>query len=550
MSVQWCVESDTLQFGADLTYRPPTRRGILSTVSSVFNPLGVLSPLILVRKRILQELCRRGKSWDEPVPEDLIPKWEKWRSELHLPAHVKVPRCYKPSGFGKVKSVELHCFADAIQHGYGQCSYLRLTNTQEQIHCSLVMAKSRIAPLKPITIPRLELTAALVSPRVCAYLRKELEYEDAEKVMWSDSKVALGYIRNDTRRFHVFVANRVQQIRELTTPEEWRYVDTKDNPADLASCGLSAQELINKSLWWNGPAFLWKPLDLQPQDKPNEPSTDDPEVKRVSTLATRVQNLAPTSLQETLNCFSDWGKAKRVLAICARWPNKGNHPEQDKRTCVNVEDVQQVEKVIIRDAQNNKFKDEIAVLKSSTTSPTTPECKEARDRNTAMKTTSCLYRLDPFLDEDGVLRVGGRVRHANLPDNVKHPCIIPRSSHVTNLIIDHYHEGGHQGQGMTLNTILSAGYWVIGGRRTIAGRISKCVKCGRQRGPTNEQKMADLPQDRLEPSPPFTFCAVDYFRPWHVKEGRRDVKLLRCKFLPERISPLHWTQGTSQTASI
>ena len=125
---------------------------------------------------------------------------------------------------------------------------------------------------------------------------------------------------------------------------------------------------------------------------------------------------------------------------------------------MNVEDVQQVEKVIIRDAQNNKFKDEIAVLKSSTTSPTTPERKEARDRNTAMTTTSCLYRLDPFLDEDGVLRVGGRIRRANLPDNVKHPCIIPRSSHVTNLIIDHYHEeGGHQGQGMTLNTIRSAG---------------------------------------------------------------------------------------------
>lgn len=184
LGVQWCVESDTLQFRVELKDQPLTRGGILSTVSSVFDPLGMIAPLILVGKIILQELSHDGADWDDKVPEPLRARWETWRADLPLLSNLKIPRCYKPEGFGELKSVELHHFSDASKDAYGQCSYLRLINQSDQKHCSLVMPKSRVAPLKPVTIPRLELTAALVSVKTSAILRKELEYEEITEVFW------------------------------------------------------------------------------------------------------------------------------------------------------------------------------------------------------------------------------------------------------------------------------------------------------------------------------------------------------------------------------
>ena len=173
----------------------------------------MLAPLILVGKTILQESCRDGADWDDKVPEP-------FPEPLPLLSGLKIPRCYKPESFGELKSVELHHFSDASKDAYGQCSYLRLTDHSDHIHCSLVMAKSRIAPLKPVTIPRLRLTAALVSVKTSSILQRELEYDQITEVYWTDSKVVIGYINNDARRFHVFVANRVQQICNHTLPNQ------------------------------------------------------------------------------------------------------------------------------------------------------------------------------------------------------------------------------------------------------------------------------------------------------------------------------------------
>ena len=209
LGVQWCVESDTFQFRIVLQDKPLTRRGILSTVSSVYDPLGFLTPVILTGRQILQSLCRDKSDWDDPVPEPLRHKWERWRSSLQHLEKLKIQRCYKPPTFGNVTSVRLHHFSQASDHGYGQCSYLRLTDDTGQVHCSFVMGKARVTPLKPVTIPPLELTAALLSVRVSASLREELEYEQITEVFYTDSQVVLGYIKNDAGRFHVFMANRV-----------------------------------------------------------------------------------------------------------------------------------------------------------------------------------------------------------------------------------------------------------------------------------------------------------------------------------------------------
>ena len=208
---------------------------------------------------------------------------------------------------------ELHHFSDASNKGYGQCSYLRLTDEQGKIHCSFVVGKSRVAPLKPVTIPRLELTAAVVSVRVGTQLAKDLRLENVEEIFWTDSKVILGYISNESRRFHVYVANRVQEIQERTFPKQWRNVETKSNPADEGSRGVSAREVMN-SKWISGPEFLWQNEDQWPhamrteEEVGIEPCEQDPEVKRSVTMAT--VSVPEVPFADHMDYFSDWFRGR------------------------------------------------------------------------------------------------------------------------------------------------------------------------------------------------------------------------------------------------
>ncbi|XP_078482500.1 uncharacterized protein LOC144743196 isoform X2 [Ciona intestinalis] len=244
-------------------------------------------------KRIVQQLCKEGADWDDPVPNDLRYRWERWRNELQDIENLKINRCLHPVQFGTVQRKEIQHFSDASNVGYGQCSYIRLLNGEGKVWCSFLIGKSRVAPLKPMTIPRLELTAALVSARMSKYLRWQLDIANYEEYFWVDSKVVLGYLANDVRRFHVFVANRIQQINELTEPKGWYYVSSKDNPSDCASRGMKACQLTSESSWIRGPEFLWK-SDLNLNDVNATPCTEtdkqliNDEMKRSCSLQTRV----------------------------------------------------------------------------------------------------------------------------------------------------------------------------------------------------------------------------------------------------------------------
>lgn len=182
--------------------KPCTRQGILLTVSSIYDPIGFVAPLMLQGKSIMQELCSLHLDWDDPIPEDTKMRWEKWRMELMKLQNITIPRCHKPKDFGQVVRTELHHFSDASSRCYGQCSYLRLVDDANKVHCAFVMGKSRVAPLKPVTIPRLELTTAVCSVQISQQIHPELEYWIDED-FWTDSKVVLGYISNESRRFHV-----------------------------------------------------------------------------------------------------------------------------------------------------------------------------------------------------------------------------------------------------------------------------------------------------------------------------------------------------------
>ncbi|XP_068674521.1 uncharacterized protein [Montipora foliosa] len=172
LGVHWCIQSDTFQFCLTQKDRPCTRRGILSTISSIFDLLGFVAPILLEGKSILQDLCRDSVGWDDHIPDVIKIRWEKWRAELPILQRLSIPRCFKPENFGSVVKKELHHFSDASTKGYGQCSYLRLQDDSGRIHCSFVAGKSRLTPLKPVTILRLELQATVTSVKVSRQIVK------------------------------------------------------------------------------------------------------------------------------------------------------------------------------------------------------------------------------------------------------------------------------------------------------------------------------------------------------------------------------------------
>ena len=184
-----------------------------------------------------------------------------------------------------MKAVEVHYFSDASEEGYGQCTYLRLINEQGEVHCSFIVGKGRLTPLKHTAIPRLELAAAKMSD----FVRNELEIRE---FFWTDSQAVLGYLSNYAKHFHVYVANRIQQIRDLTDPRSWYYVESHSNPADEVSRGLTAKQLLEGSRWLSGPEFLWKSGACNPErGKVSLLLEADPEVKKASVLTTEVKTV-------------------------------------------------------------------------------------------------------------------------------------------------------------------------------------------------------------------------------------------------------------------
>jgi hypothetical protein len=486
--------------------KPLTRRGLLSTISSVFDPLGLISPFILNGKRILKSLCEAGADWDDPLPEDARCKWERWKADLQNLAMVSIPRCYKSKELGEVTSTELHHFSDASMEGYGQCSYIRLTDREGNSDSALVMAKSRVVPSKTVT--------AVVSARVGKFLDKELDYCNVEHFYYTDSKVVLGYINNESRRFHIFVANRVQEIRDSTLPVNWRYINMDQNPADYASRGMSVNELQNNSLWWKGPPFLVSgPLPL-PKEHPVSPQ--DPELKKI-VLQTKVA-IVDSDMMERFEHFSSWFKLKKAIAICMKYIEKLRQRDHGHYTPVTTDDLKLAEGQIMKIAQQQDFSTEIEALKKTGVGVQKVTVSH-------VSRSSRLFPLDPFLDEISILRVGGRLQRSSMPDDLKHPVLVPQHGHVSRLIIDHYHKRtAHSGRGITLNSIRQAGYWIVKSRVAVTTYIMNCVGCRKLRGAPCCQKMADLPADRLEPAAPFTFSAVDYFGPFLIKEGRSEPK--------------------------
>ena len=524
LGLQWSVPIDAFVFSLNLPDKPCTRRGILAMVSAIYDPLGLIAPYVLEGKRVLQEICRLSTSWDTPLGGDVVVRFGKWVDTLEDLRTVSIPRCVKPSGFGELATVQLHLFSDASNQGYGACAYLRLVDVSGAVHCTLVLAKSRVTPSKSVTIPRLELNAAVVSSKMGFMLQRELSvvYEQLELFYWCDSSVTLGYIHNDAKRFHTFVSNRVQQVHDYTSKSAWHYVPTSENPADLASRGLSPKDKYKQSVWFNGPSFLQESdisAHLSNTSGNNTYkhvlSDSDPEVRTVA-YCTKVASML------SVDCFkscSSWERVVSTVVYCVKFIivmlkckfRTSLHVDISLDQVHSAQSRELCRRVIYKLIQQQYFAEEIKSLSVSE-----PVAK-----------SSPLYKLKPFLDSQGLIRIGGRLSNSKLEFAIKYPVVLPsvKSCHLSRLIVEYFHKSvGHQGRGLTLSAVRNKGLWVLGSTASISSVVSACYHCKKLYQKPQCQLMADLPECRVEPSPPFSHVGVDLFGPFMVKEGRKSLK--------------------------
>ena len=459
----------------------------------------------MVAKILLQELTRAQIGWDETVSQTFQKIWDSWIKQLKLLSHFRLGRCIKPARLDVVKVVELHHFSDASEKGYGTVTYIRMLDRTGRIYCSLLCSKSRVAPIKSVSIPRLELSAAALAVKVNHTVLNALDLMVNRVRYWTDSTAVLKYIRNVTARFHVFVANRIAIIHDGSDPNQWRYVCSKNNPADFVSRGQGGADFVKNYTWKNGPEFLWDNEKTWPEHAIDSIlETNDPEVKRV-TLAAGTIKIRDSELmspvQKLINHYSSWWNLTRAVAWLLRIKSVLVRRERQFRI-LQVQDIADAERLVLIQEQDKYFKRE----KLDLTTGTVPK-------------RSALCRLDPKL-HNGLLCVGGRLRNSALPPPTKHPIILPSKGRVTELLIRKVHEDiGHGGRQQILSELRKS-YWIIKGNSAVRRVIGECFHCRRLYGQAKKQKMADLPPERVNPiESPFSSTGIDLFGPFFCQEG-------------------------------
>ena len=521
-------------------------RSALKFPSRISNQQGEESYLSSAPHMIhLQDFWRHKLGWDEEIPERDFNRWQDWLADLPKLESYVIDRCIKPREFGEVTNAELHHFSDASEIGYGAVSYLRITNSDGEVHCCLMMAKSRLTPIKPVTTPRMELSAAVVATRLDTILRRELgiDIKINRSYFWTENDVV--------KIFQTFVAKRVASIRNVSVPSQWRYVDTKTNPADDTSRGLSADHLIASKRWHKAPEFLWGPEE----DWPKRPSCmgnvedNDPEVKRSArSFGTEAQTEVKeaTTVDDIIKQFSSWRQLKKTVAWLLRYKTnlktakvsrqQGEAMAFGEIRPIDVEEMKIAEREILKFVQRQSFPTVMAALSLKPQN----EKEHTGGRRNTMARNDPLRQLDPFLSEDGLLRVEGRLGRAPINDEAGHQIILPKYHHVVNLIGCHYHQAsGHSGLEYVLSLIRER-CWIIRARPTLRRILSTCFSCRKRQVPTEEQKMARLPRDRVTPSkPPFSFVGGDCFGPFQVRRGKTMTKRYGVLFTCLSIRAVH-----------
>ncbi|XP_018367479.1 PREDICTED: uncharacterized protein LOC108763994 [Trachymyrmex cornetzi] len=500
LGVHWDQLQDTLHF----SYKPDadrstiSKRVILSEVSKLFDPLGFWGPVIVSAKLILQELWHLGSHWDESVPQELHIRWTNLKSrlvdinKLAIPRHVKLNANSQP--------MQVHGFCDASQLAYGACIYIRTRSQDGTYNTELLCSKSRVAPLKAISLPRLELSAALLLANLLNKVRASITITDSQIFLWSDSTIVLNWIASPSRRWSIFVSNRVGQIQNLTEPSDWRHVKSVDNPADILSRGLDPQKLVESSMWWHGPPFLRLDEEHWPDSGFVHSIEGLPEQKRSVTAILIVDH---SVINELLTRHSNLNKACRILAYCLRFLKR--YRPKEYTTFVSHQEISTALQIMCKLTQNQAF----------------PQEHKALRKGHALDTSSSILSLAPFISEDGLIRVGGRLVNSDLSFDACHPILLPRDHALTRHIIELEHRrNAHAGAQATMAAVRQR-FWPISLRSITRKVVRNCVTCFKAKPVHSEAIMGSLPAGRVTVSRPFAHCGIDYAGPFTTRESKR-----------------------------
>ena len=488
----------------------PTKRNVLRVIASFFDPMGLISPIIVQMKILLQDLCKANYHWDAELDSELKARWMRLISELEQVNVIQIPRCVTSEHGTEELAFELEGFGDASTSAYAAVIYL-VIRSPNRTQVQLIASKTRVAPLKQQTIPRLELLAALILARLATRIKTTLEQclVVSRIRCWTDSKNVLYWIKGKNKEWKQFVNHRVAEIRQLLPTDVWAHVPGVENPADLASRGVNPLSLVNNTLWWTGPTWISHQEEAEQREDDLEMTRPPPEcLKEMKVQAVQdleessvllVKNTPEVGIAHVMNCedFSDFSKLCRVTAYVIRFVN--NIKAQSSRPVsplssgsLTSEEVLFCESMWIKESQkslplNRNFKQQCA-------------------------------QLGVITDKNGIFRCKGRLCNSSLPESAKFPAWLPCDHHITRLIIrDCHHRVMHNGVRETLTEIRSR-FWLTKGRQVVRKQIYNCVVCRRHEGRSYKvEPSSDMPEFRFKEGSPFASTGVDFAGPLFVK---------------------------------
>ena len=519
LGMKWNHRFDTLfvshETNPDLN-RPVTQRVVLSLVSAVYDSIGVVAPYTITTRLLLKDVWRlSGQQWDNNLPEDICKNFLDWAEELPTLSTISIPRCFFQ---GNLETAELHIFGDSSQNAFSAVAYLRakVSNSNGMTtELAFVFGKARVAPGKVLTIPKLKLQAALLAARLKNEVQKALTLTVERTLMWTDSTTVLQWLHSIDKQ-PVFVANRVAEILEVTTVDEWNHVPTIDNPADAATCGLSAKALL-ESTWLKGPGFLrtsdwpFKPSDeiMKSKLKNLDPDKVPTKPKYQETTA-NTANVVFNALTLEWQKYSSYENLLRIWDYILRLLPKISGNRTITGSIADPAELAVSEHKLIYLAQSESFPSETkTLLKSSPISK-----------------PSVVKDFLPFIGTNGLLRAQGRTKQLEAASfDVKHPILLDSRHPAVRLFLEHLHEK-HYHQGVEyLRALIQQKYAIVKLRTALRTIQSRCVTCRKRKAETLTSMMADLPKERLAfASPPFTNTGLDYFGPFYVSVKRSTEK--------------------------
>lgn len=526
LGLHWDPVADELFYKIKLDNSPSTsKRQVLSDSARLYDPLGILAPVIIVAKIFIQKLWQAQLAWDTPLPDDLLTEWLSYRNGLRQLETIRIPRWLgiQPGGMPR-----LHGFCDASAKAYAAVIYLCALDKNGKRISTLITAKAKVAPVKTSTIPRLELCAAHLLATTMTKIREAMELVDVPFAMWTDSSIVLAWLRKPASQLKPYVANRVGCIQQHSKMANWNHIRSRFNPADCASRGITAESLTNHHLWWHGPPSLLDDEQLSPEFPTlNEDEIADMEAEMKPILA----NVARLPRQQTLRTYYKKGDDTIVIDLIDRFSSIGKLlrttayvfrllPKNAGFRCSSVVSVEEMDLALqwhILAEQKRNFAAEISQLeKMNNVSP-----------------TSKIITLAPYIDTQSgnVLRVEGRLKNADISSDQRHPIILPKEGNLTRLIVHQAHQNTLHGGLQLLLQTLRRKYWILKARIVIKQCIHSCITCRRHQRSMSRQKMASLPRSRVLAAPPFSSTGIDYCGPFSIRTGSKNTRTMKKTYV-------------------